>query len=239
MSRRMAVGSILVSVVALLAAIWFVGVGKTQASPPVVREGTFPGWSYRAFREDDGFILAKVTYDSNSVAGVKAYAKANEAVAQRLVARGQSPIEAEITFKRLLSADELREVIARSGVPLSRISGYHMRAVGSEGQWITMGGGPSNGEFIAQAVIDQQMTNVRRHVPDAQFMGVAYVEATLTSEEYQRLLAHASVFMIDVTKSEIRAAVQSVVQLKQPRDLGVLGTKPFWAMQRLGLENFR
>lgn len=241
-SWRMAVGSILIGIAALLAIAWFTSVNQTQASQgiTVVKEGSFPDWSYQALREEDGFVLTKVRYDDNSVAGIKAYAKANEGMAQRLIARGQASLEVEITFRRLLSADEFREVITRSGVPLSRISTYHMRAIGSDGQWLTMGGTPTNSELISQAaVIDRQMANIRRHVPDAQFQGVAYLEATITPDEYQRLLAHESVFMIDVTKSEIRVALQGIVPINGAHGLGVLSAKPFWAMQRLGLENFR
>lgn len=241
-SRRKTVGALLA--VAVVVTVTAIGVRGTVARSSVsqLQEGTYPGWSYRAYREGDGFVLAKVTYDRKSVAGVKAYAKANEASAQRQIDRGQTTLEAEITFRRLLSADEFRAVMAQSGVPLSRISGYHMRALAADGQWLTMGGAPTNGELISQTeVIDRQMANVQRHDPDARFEGVAFVEATLTPAEYQRLIAHPDVFMIDVVKSEIRGDLkQRRVSIKGARGLGVLQTtKPFWAMQQLGLENFR
>lgn len=239
--RRKTVRAFIVAAVVIVAAV--IGVRGTVARLTVgqVQERTHPGWSYRAYREADGFVMAKVTYDRSTVAGVKAYAKANEASAQRQIARGQSTLEAEITFRRLLSADEFRAVMAQSGVPLSRISGYHIRALGTDGHWLTMGGAPTNGELISQtAVIDRQMSNLQRHDPDARLSGVAFADATLTPAEYQILLSHPDVFMIDVVKSEIRGDLkQRGVPISGERGLGVLRrTQPFWAMQQLGLENF-
>lgn len=240
--RRPVVGLLVAALVVALAAVSVIGARGMQASAAnaVVKQGAFPGWSYKAVREEDGFVLSKVTYDSNSVAGVKAYAGANADLAQRLIGQGQPALDVEITFRRLLSAEKLRDVVGHSGLPLARIAGYHMRAVGADGQWLTMGGGPANGELIGQReVIDKQMANVRRHTPDAQFQGVAYIEATLTPAEYQRLAADGRVFMIDVTKTLIRAEVGKVVPLKRPHDIGFDVATPFWVMQQLGLENFR
>lgn len=239
--RRKTVRAFIVAAVVIVATV--IGVRGTVARLTVgqVQERTYPGWSYRAYREADGFVLAKVTYDRGTVAGVKAYAKANEASARRQIARGQTALETEITFRRLLSTDEFRAVLAQSGVPLSRISGYHLRAVTADGQWVTMGGAPTTGELIGQTeVIDRQMSNIQRHDPDARFAGVAFAEATLTPAEYQILLSHPDVFMIDVVKSEIRGDLkQRGVPMSGERGLGILRTtQPFWAMQQLGLENF-
>lgn len=212
-------------------------VGARQETRPQPQSGyqrDYGSWSYSAGRAVHGRLDAHVWYDTSSIAGLRAYAAANRALADQL-ARAGGRAEVQVTFRVPMALDTFRIWATSVGLTVQAVD---IRTLDTQGMRSTLGVFPRGGDPLPQTVIDRQLGSASQKVGPLTVTGVTNARGTVEAARLPAIAADAQVFLADVTATVVR------------RELGVAGEAdaaqtvvtvqpPFWHMEALGLGNFR
>lgn len=203
----------------------------------LIQEHNFGAWSYRAWREDNGEVDASVGFDSNSVAGLQAFATANRVLANQL-AIGSGEVDVHVIFRRTLSATEYLAWSATSGLDwYDNIAFSTNDARGHEagaGSIVSVSSDPWPQERV------NGFLDAGRNVPDGPLTinGPFDVIGKVAANRLPIVIADPRVFVVDVTPNVIRSELEAAGVVAA--DLThVEPPQIYKAMVHLGLENFR
>lgn len=206
-----------------------------QGTPPPQAHGhDYGAWSYTAARiPDHGRLEASVRYDNGSVTGLRAYAAANQFLAGQF-ARAGGTVEVQVTFRTPMAPDAFRAWATNAGLT---VQAADIRTVNAKGRRSTLAVFPRGGDPLPQTIIDRQLA---RHQPadPLTVQGVVDARGTVDAARLPGIAADAKVFMADVTATVVRSDLASEGEVDAAQTL-VQVPPPFWAMEDLGLVNFR
>lgn len=200
-------------------------------TPERVSQRTFETWSYRAF-SISGRVYADIRYDNDSVASLKAYAKANRQLADQLAAQG-SQADVYITFNRFVTPEEFRVWAPARGLSIERSD---LRTMGPDGREGTLGhrAHPYDKEIQPLDRLDEFLE------PGWTVRGVYWTVATVDTARLPELASDSLVFLADVTSNVARNDLVAAGWLgAEEASISVNGGEPpFGSMEDLGLEHF-
>jgi hypothetical protein len=235
--RALGIGTLMAVIATALATqvIW--------AAPAVAQnpgyERDHGSWKYRVGQTNGNLFEAQVWYDMSSVAALKSFAAANQAIAAQIKG-SDTPIDVAVTFRAPLPLDTFRPWAKSTGMKVDAVDIRTTTATGERG---TIGIFPHADDPLPQAALDGQLASASGKVGKLSVGGVTTVHGSIRSSSVAQLMADNQVFLVDVTAAVIRAefasaGIVAADQLPAAR-LIVISPPPFWQMEELGLQNFR
>jgi hypothetical protein len=212
---------------------------EPASTPPrvvVVKEHDFGTWRYKVTRPDvpgatqSATMHGRITYDSSSIAALKAFAAETHRLAASLAA-DKRPAQVEVTFNSYLQIDQYRKWVAKTGF-VPEIA--DVRFVDQTGQrW---GGGVSpEGNEVAPAY---QLDMASRGLSNLSLKGVYAVRGSIPADRLAAIVSDPTVFLADVTPTIVRRELEQQLGGPVP-SLNILVETPFWQMEDFGLQNFK
>jgi len=229
--RLLLIGSCLL--VVALSVTLSTSVGRA-APAPQMHGHNYGAWSYTATRSSDhGRLEAAVRYDNSSIAGLRAYADANRILANQL-ARSSGEIEVQITFSTPMDPVKFRSWATNVGLT---VQAADIRTVNAKGRRSTIAVFPRGSDPLPQAIIDRQLAR-NLTIDPLTIRGVVDARGTIDATRLPSVVADTNVFLADVTPSVIRRDLSNEGEVDATQTL-VQVQPPFWALEDLGLDNFR
>jgi len=145
-------------------------------------------------------LVTSVTYDYDSLAGIQAYVAFNQAALAQLERSDLQTLQVEVVFNHPLSQADLERFVAETGL---KVEQYSLRAVQSDGQRVTIYGGPPDDVNL---VSDEQLAQVLQDIKDradGHLQGWISVEGQLPTANAQQVSVHPDVFLLDVVETVI------------------------------------
>jgi hypothetical protein len=201
---------------------------RPAGTPVVVRERNFGAWSYRAVRGER--LYARVSFDLQTVSGLRAYADANRVLANQLSQRGER-IEVQVTFRAPLTPEQFRTWVARHGMNVE-VAG--VRFIDGNGLRGALSISPEGDELLPQDVLDAPQNNI----PGTQTEGVMNVRGSVEASQLPSVAADGYVFIADCTRAAIIEDL-TAAGVPDATAFEIRVRSPSWEMEDLGLENFR
>jgi hypothetical protein len=208
----------------------------TVLVPEQVQERNYGVWRYKAGRHSDFGIAVNIHYDLSSVAALRNYAAANQALATQL-ASGGGQAEVYVTFRTYIAPEQFRAWVRAKGVTVVRSM---LRSIEPNGNLGTVGQGthPGDTEPLPQDRLDEALVRGPRD-PSATLRGLYFTIITVQASRLPEIAADPLVFIADVTPNVVRnelaaAGWEGVDQAT----IGVFPNSPFYMMEEFGLENF-
>lgn len=188
------------------------------------------GWKYHAaLNKAEGRIDASVEYATATVQQVRGIVITQQQLARELVAGGASTLDVTVVFRRSLNQVDFERLVADAG--LGQVSGYTLRYLDNQGQRVTINGAPDNGVLVPQDMLNAALSDLQQRAP-GRLLGWIQIQATITPKGYDVLLKHSDVYLIDVSRSVIRAAYTAEVgSADLPIDL--ITPQLYWKLEDL------
>lgn len=203
----------------------------TNPQPLAEREGQRGSWRYRAAVDrTEGRIVADVTYALETIAQVEVFVATQRQLADELVAVGESTLDATIVFRHPLSHEAFEQFVTSYRLV---VSGYTLRFVDNQGQRVTITGGPDNGILVPQDLLNLALADIQHRSP-GNLRGWIEVRAIVPSQTYKSLVDDSQVYLVDVSRSVIRAAFKDHPQA-QELPVDILTPQIYWKLEDLGL----
>lgn len=203
--------------------------------PGFVTGGSFPGWNYGVWKEQDGHMVARVSYPSESVAALQRYQAVNRALAQQLTQEGTPEFFSVVTFKAPVPVGDFRVWLSASPLKAER---FTLRVMAQDGSRVTVGGAPSNGQAIDLEHLNRILEIVASHGA-TDVRGITSMEGTLAAADYDRVAADSRVFLVDVTRSAVLNHIAKVAPGIKIDPYSVLLDPTYPRMEDLGLAHFQ
>ena len=196
-------------------------------------------WKYRVGQTNGNLFEAQVWYNMGSVAALKSFAAANQAIAAQI--KGSDvPIDVAVTFRAPLPLDTFRSWTKSAGMKVDAVDIRTTTATGERG---TIGIFPHADDPLPQATLDGQLASASGKVGKLSVGGVTTVHGSVRASSVAQLMADNRVSLVDVTAAVIRAEFASAGLVAADRlpaaKLVVIAQPPCWQMEALGLQNFR
>lgn len=153
----------------------------------------FDTWSYTAFEEQDSIVL-DIELPATNTQSLEKYARANEELARSLFSE-QDEIEANIIFKRPLKSSALPQIMNEHRDQIQDIS---FRVKSGKGERITVFGTPGEYEVIDSQEMGYILQQINEKMGYADFIGATNINMLINEEQYDALLSHPNVRMIEV-----------------------------------------
>jgi hypothetical protein len=200
----------------------------------IVYEANFGAWRYVA-RRGNANLEARVYYDHLTVAGLRAFAAVNRALAHQLV-NSSGNVQVELTFKNYVAPDDFRAWARTVGAHVDYVT---LRVMQADGLRATISIKAQTNDVLPQASLDEELAAARMAGGGAPTLrGVFHASTRVNPGQLLAITTNPLVFLPDVTPDFIRgdllragipSAAQTIVRV----------APPIWEMEDLGLENFR
>jgi hypothetical protein len=193
---------------------------RTMASGDISKEdsGTFKVISYGSWDiligGEGGSTRAYISYDHQSVEGIKAYVDANKKLVNDVFTNSSDSFPVEVTFSRPVEIEDFEKLIVSSRMDVAR---FEIRGLQADGRSVTVGGAPG-AELVPRAkLLEFSQRASERGFPFA-VEGVYFVVGKVNHDGYDMLAASDHVFMIDLTKIKAQEGVRTAFSIDIPAD---------------------
>jgi hypothetical protein len=235
LKKLVLVAATLISVGSVLAVSGASAGGAQGLDDRAPRQMGSGAWSYTVAKKDDGSLSARVQYDKTSVSGLRQYADANRGLADSLaLAGGQVPVQ--LTLRAPMALSDFRAWAAARTLTLQTTE---VRTIDTKGRPSTIGLFASSALSgnISQSALDRQLASAQRAAGPLVVKGTYYTRAVVDASHLPGLAPDQHVFVADLSTAAVRADLRAK-GIVRADDADVVAEPPFWAMEKLGLQNF-
>lgn len=199
-------------------------------SPRVERYGKRGGWKYyAAVNKGEGRIEASVEYDTATAQQIQGIVATQRQLARELLASGVSALDVTIVFRRPLNQTDFERVVADARV--GQVSGYTLRYLDNAGERVTINGTPDNGILVPQEMLNAALTDLQQRAP-GRLLGWIQAQATISPTSYDALLKDQHIYLIDVSRSAIRAAFNDEMDTRG-MSVDLITPQLYWKLEDL------
>jgi hypothetical protein len=139
-------------------------------------------------------------------------------------------LEVQVVFRRPLTAAQFEHFVAKANLD---VSGYTLRYLDNQGQRVTIMGGPDQGQLIPQDLLGIALKDLQQRT-SGKLLGWIQAQATVTAKNYAALRDNPNVFLVDVSRSAIRATFKDQADAADlPIDL--IAPQLYWKLEDLKL----
>jgi hypothetical protein len=191
----------------------------------------FGAWSYYIADREDGWLRAMVTFDHNSVKGIRDFADANRVLANQL-ADSTDQVEVEVTFRELMTPEEHRAWATAAGI--TYFDNVHMMAddpLSGSAEMVVRVGSP---QPPPQTRYDEEKA---AHNLNDRIQGIDSFRGKVDASRLPAIAADPKVFVADVTMNVVRNDLRAA-GITDRADIHN-SVVVFYFMKQLGLENFK